>query len=88
MTVQHFTNDEVAIENKRVGWASTYMQARTKAVVNGNETKFPRIDNPHEAFVFWPMTESGVRGSFVVVNERLYDQSNRLNEAALRRLAG
>jgi len=81
MTIQHHTNGEVIIDNRRIGWADTYMQARTK-----NPDKFPKIDAPHEAFVFWPTTESGIRGDHIVINERLYDQSAKLNVAAIERL--
>ena len=82
MAIQHHTNGEVTINGKRIGWADTYMQARTK-----NPATFLRIEAPHDAFVFWPMTGDGVRGEHVVINERLYDDSAKLNVAALARLA-
>lgn len=82
MQIQHHTNDEVTINSKRVGWAQTYLQARTKG-----HSELPKIETPQQAFVFWPMTDSGVRAAYVVVNEPLYDGASKLNVTALAQVA-
>lgn len=68
------TNDEISINGKRLGWIMTYNQAKTKGHV-------PFIENAiaAEKSVFWPMTEDGVRGDFIVLDERLDDRRGKVN---------
>ena len=74
------TNDEVSIDGKVVGWASTYNQASSK-----NRDKFPRLENEAASnkFVFWPMTPNRIRADHIIVDDRLDDRNGGWNVAEL-----
>ena len=79
-TITIHTNDEVHVDGRRIGWASTYNQASTR-----NREKFPRLsaDEGAKKFVFWPMTQDGTRDRYVIIDERLDDLAGGWNEVAI-----
>lgn len=76
MFIQIHTNDEIEVNGKVIGWATTYNQARSK-----NREAFPGIE--HEKCVFWPMTEDRTRREYHIINHRLDDTSGKWNEATI-----
>lgn len=79
MSMTHYTNDELELDGRVIGWAMSYRQASRKV-----SRKLPATADIHNAFVFWPVTKNFVRGDFVVIEEPLYNGASLNREAVMK----